>query len=116
MKIQGHEVPDGAFSTLVDGVKSSLVTGLSTIVHGAAEDIEQYAGAIGEIITGAIAEGDDAMVEEQKANLLALAEVNRIRVSASAIGILGSLVSAVHGAAGAGVAALVKTLDPEEKE
>lgn len=66
---------------LRDQLGAQLGTSLQGIVEGAANDIAVFANAIAAEMVLALSTGDEAGVEELKAQLHVIAELNRIRVA-----------------------------------
>ena len=74
---------------ITDHLRSHLVHALD----GAADDIEQFVSDISIDLTRAVRVGKSELSDELKAQLLVLAEINRVRVRNASIGVLESVLT-----------------------
>lgn len=80
---------------LADSIYKSLNESLGSILNGAAEDIEAYLEEIANDLAQAHLSGNSQLVSELEGQVLALAEVHRIRITTAAKSTFLSVVRAL---------------------
>jgi len=95
---------------LQDQLGEQLAASLQGIAQGAASDIQAFANQISAELVMALSTGDKSAVHELKAQLLLIAETNRVRLAIAQEGMALKLIGVVLNAATSGLLAAGTTL------
>lgn len=93
------------WTDLQNQLGAQLTESLQGLVEGSAQDIQLFANAIASELVLATAAGDKAALRELEAQLLVIAEINRVRVAKEKEGFVLKLVGVALNAATSGLLA-----------
>lgn len=90
---------------LEDQLGQQIIGGIKGLVDGAAADIQAYGAQIASEMVLALSSGDQSAVNELKAQLKLMAEIQRVQIAAERETIVLSLISVAINAATSGLLA-----------